>query len=181
MALRINSNARKAAAWGVFSALALALSWAESTLAPLLHLPFGVKPGFSNIAVMLAAGTLGLPAGLAVSAAKALFAGVTRGPTALLLSGAGGVLSALVTGGLLRPSKKSRRICAACRVTETGVGILGGVTHNLAQLGLAALLTGTPGILWTAPALLICGGLAGAATGTLVKLLRRGRWLGQTK
>jgi len=164
---------QKAAYFGVLSALALALSWAESFLAPLLNLPMGIKPGLSNIAVMVAGSTLGLPAGLAVAAAKAMFAGVTRGLTAMLLSAAGGLVSALLVGILLQINKNSAKRGATPQVSETGIGMLGGVTHNLCQLGAAALLTRTAGIYWLAPLLIVSGLLSGAVTGTLVKLLRK--------
>lgn len=158
--------AHKAAYFGVLSALALALSFAESALAPLLALPLGVKPGLSNIAVMMAGSVLGLPAGLAVAAVKAVFAGITRGPTAMLLSGAGGLASALLVGMLLRRSRK---------LSEVGIGVLGGTVHNMVQLAVAALLMQTPGVFWTAPVLIISGMLAGAVTGAAVKLLRKQR------
>jgi heptaprenyl diphosphate synthase len=161
--------AQKAAYWGILSALALALSWAESFLAPLLRLPLGVKPGLSNIAVMTASATLGLPAGIAVAVAKAVFAGVTRGLTAMLLSGAGGLVSALLVGALLKLSVRHAKF----GISEVGIGMLGGTAHNLAQLAVAALLTGSPGVFWAAPWLVACGALAGAATGTAVKLIRR--------
>jgi len=151
---------------GILSALALALSFAESFLIPVL--PMGVKPGLSNIVVMLASSALGLPAGLAVALAKAVFAGVTRGFTAMMLSGAGGLLSALVMGIAL----KLRITNCDLRITQTGAGILGGVTHNIAQLLLAAMLTCAPGVLWAAPLLIVFGVAAGAATGTLAKLIR---------
>jgi heptaprenyl diphosphate synthase len=167
--LRVKSSARKAAFWGVLSALALALSWAESFLAPFLSLPMGVKPGLSNIAVMMACAVLGMPAGLAVAAAKAAFAGLTRGLTAMLLSGAGGIASALLVGLLLKLRIANREL----RITEIGIGMIGGAAHNTAQLAVAALLMRAPGALWAAPALLLCGAAAGAVTGTAVKLMRK--------
>ena len=166
--MRIKNNV---ALLGVLSALALALSFAESFLAPAL--PMGVKPGLSNIAVMLAASVLGLPAGLAVALMKAVFAGVARGLTAMLLSGAGGLLSALVMGILLQGGRdRAKRGAAPRALTETGAGILGGVIHNAAQLLLAMALTRTPGIVWSAPLLIVFGVVAGATTGTLAKLTR---------
>jgi heptaprenyl diphosphate synthase len=172
--LRIETNAKKAAYFGVLSALALALSWAEQLLAPLLRLPMGVKPGLSNVAVMVASAALGLPAGLAVAAAKAVFAGLTRGLTALLLSAAGGILSAALVGALL----KFRIPHSAFRISETGVGMLGGVTHNLAQLACAALLMKAPGIFVAAPPLIVFGVLAGAVTGTLAGVIRKAKPFG---
>ena len=174
--MRGNSNAQKAASWGVLSALALALSWAESTLAPFLNLPMGVKPGLSNIAVMMASAVLGLPAGLAVAAAKAVFAGLTRGLTAMLLSGVGGIVSALLVGLLLRCRGGQQ---ATRYLSEIGIGMLGGAAHNIAQLAVAALIMRTPGVFWAAPVLLLCGALAGAVTGTAVKYLRKTKLLRQ--
>ncbi|MDR2524634.1 MAG: Gx transporter family protein [Oscillospiraceae bacterium] len=171
--LKSKYTPRLVAFYGIFLALALALSVAESWAAPLLQLPPGVKPGFSNIVVMLAAGAMGLPAALSLAFAKALFAGLTRGPTAMLLSGAGGLLSAFFVGLLLR--RKWRHF------SQSGIGILGGVVHNLAQLGLAALLTATPGIFWMLPQMLFCGAAAGAITGTLARFISAHLRLGKSK
>jgi len=167
----LKKKSQAAAFFGVLAALALALGWAEQFLAPLLALPLGAKPGLSNIAVMMAGAELGLPGGLMVALAKSIFAGITRGLTAMLLSGAGGIASALVVGLLL----KLRIANCELRITETGIGILGGVTHNLAQLACAAALMRTAGVLWMAPQLIVFGNIAGAVTGTLVKLIRKSR------
>ena len=142
----------------------------------MLNLPMGVKPGLSNIAVMMAAAVLGLPAGLAVAAAKAVFAGITRGLTAMLLSGAGGIVSVLLVGLLLRCRGGQQATRNNKGMTELGIGMLGGAAHNMAQLLAAALLMGAPGVLWAAPVLLLCGTLAGAVTGTAVKLIRKTNW-----
>jgi len=152
---------------GVLGALALALSYAESFLVPVL--PFGVKPGLSNVVVMLASSALGLPAGLGIALIKAVFAGVTRGYVAMLLSGAGGLLSALVMGLLLQSRAAQRKPY----ISETGAGMLGGVAHNMAQLLLAAVMTQTPGVVWSAPLLIVFGVAAGALTGTLAKIMRK--------
>jgi len=200
--------AQKAAYFGILSALALALSWAEQFLAPLLRLPLGAKPGLSNIAVMVGSASLGLPAGIAVAVAKAVFAGFTRGMIAMLLSGAGGILSALAVGLLLNTPRLLRRhpplkrramgasIAASYKrrespllqggerpsaeglggaISEIGIGILGGVTHNLAQLACAALLMRSPGVFMAAPPLIVFGVLAGAVTGTLVKIIQKAK------
>ncbi|MCL2107425.1 MAG: Gx transporter family protein [Oscillospiraceae bacterium] len=158
--------ARLAARLGVLSAAALALSWLEAVAAPFLRLPLGAKPGLSNIAVMLAAAKLGWPYGLGIALVKAVFAGITRGPTAMLLSGAGGLLSALIAGTLLQ---RGERQAAPRALSEVGVSVIGGVAHNLAQLACAALIMQTPGVLWSAPALIVFGVISGAVTGMLVR------------
>jgi len=167
-ALHIKSRAQKAAYFGVLSALALALNWAEQLIAPLLSLPLGAKPGLSNIAVMMASAMFGLPGGLAVAMIKAAFAGIIRGPVAMLLSGAGGLVSAVLIGVLLKSKKQI--------LSETGIGILGGAAHNLVQLACAALLMQNSGVLWLSPMLIALGVIAGAVTGTLVKLIRKAKF-----
>ncbi|MDR2753565.1 MAG: Gx transporter family protein [Oscillospiraceae bacterium] len=160
---RTSKAAHKAALLGVLAALALALSFAESVLLPAL--PLGIKPGLSNVAVMLASASLGLPAGLAIALVKAAFAGITRGLQALLLSGAGGLCSTLLAGCLLRRKP--------AWLSPIGIGMLGGVAHNLAQLCVAALLLRAPGVFGLAPPLLVAGAAAGAITGLLLRLLRK--------
>jgi len=154
------------------SALALALSWAEQFLAPLLNLPLGAKPGLSNIAVMMASAALGIPGGLAVAVAKAAFAGLTRGLTAMLLSGAGGIVSALIVGLLIKFGIRNSEF----GISETGAGVIGGVAHNVTQLFCAAVIMRSPGLLWLSPMLIVLGVIAGAVTGSLVKLIRKAKF-----
>ena len=73
-----------------WAALAIVLSALENLIPPLPMMPPGAKLGLSNIVTMFAAGTFGLIPALAIALLKALFAGATRGVTALLMSLAGG-------------------------------------------------------------------------------------------
>ncbi|MDR1733292.1 MAG: Gx transporter family protein [Oscillospiraceae bacterium] len=155
--------ARKAAVLSLLSALAIVFGWLENLLLPVLAFPPGVKPGLSNVAVMTAAALFGWPGGILIALVKSAFAGVTRGLTAFLMSGAGGLSSALVTGLLLRRDHKT--------LSPPGIGILGAVTHNAAQLGAACLLLGGTAVLWSAPVLLLAAVLTGLLTGMLLKLV----------
>ena len=120
----------------VLGALAIVLSALENLIPPLPMMPPGAKLGLSNIVTMFAAGTFGLIPSLAIALLKALFAGATRGVTALLMSLAGGLLSTLVMGLLFRLKRHA--------VSLLAVGILGAVAHNLAPfLLLYALVTGS--------------------------------------
>ena len=83
----------------------------------------------------------------------------------MLLSGAGGIVSALIVGILLRSKRQV--------ISETGIGILGGTAHNITQLVCAALIMRTAGVLWLSPMLIVLGLIAGAVTGSLVKLIRK--------
>ncbi len=152
------STARKIAALGIFAALALVLSFLEGLLPPLPMMPPGAKLGLSNIVTMFVASSQGLLPAFLIAVLKGLFAGVTRGFTAMALSLAGGVLSTAAMYFLFK-TKKFGLI---------GVGVSGAFAHNAAQLLCAYFLTSKT-MLWYAPWLCVLS----AATGTLTGLLLR--------
>lgn len=149
----------KIALLGLLAATAIVLSYMESLL-PTAFLPPGAKPGFSNLANMFAASVLGLPSALTVSVLKACFAGLMRGGTSFFMSLSGGVVSTFVMWLLLKKSK---------RLGSVGVGVLSAVSHNVGQLAVAAVLVGNRSVLGYAPVLLLCGLLAGTATGLIFR------------
>ena len=51
--------------------------------------------------------------------------------------------------------------------SPVGISIIGGVTHNLAQLLISALLLNTPAFLWYSPVLLISGIITGLINGLI--------------
>ena len=71
---------------GLLGALALVLGILENLLPPLPGMPPGAKAGLSNLVTMFAAGAIGLPAALFIAAIKGLFAFLTRGVSAGLMS-----------------------------------------------------------------------------------------------
>ncbi|MDR0884441.1 MAG: Gx transporter family protein [Oscillospiraceae bacterium] len=152
---------RRVALLGILAALTLTLSFLESLLPPLPYLPPGAKPGLANIAVLFTALSLDWSAALALTLLKAMFALVTRGTTAALLSLAGGLLSTGVMLLLLRVPK----------LGLLGVSILSAVAHNAGQLLAACVLMGTSKLAVAAPVLLVFSLLAGALTGTVSKIL----------
>ena len=101
-------------------------TWMEGVLPAVPLLPPGAKLGLSNIVTVLCGGLFGAPAAFAITALKALFALVTRGVTAGLMSLAGGLLSTIVLWALLKSVGKT--------VSYLGVGVLWvGVYHNMAK------------------------------------------------
>lgn len=148
---------KKLALLGMFCALAMALSFLESLIPPIIPVP-GVKPGFSNIVTMLSLSAFGAPYALAVTLFKALFALITRGVTAFFMSLCGGLLSLGVMIILFRIFKK--------HIGYIGIGVLCAVAHNLGQLTVAAVLLGNT-ILNITPVLLISGVICGIITGTV--------------
>lgn len=155
------SIAMKTALGGILCAQALALSWLENLLPAVAWLPPGSRPGFSNVVTMFAAGSLGLPQALTITLIKAAFAFLTRGATAGAMSLAGGTVSTLLMWLLMRAEKQ--------RFGLIGVSVLCAVSHNAAQLCVAAVITGTRDIFYYAPALGIFAAVTGAVTGILLR------------
>lgn len=151
------SAAKKVAFCGILGALAIVLSMFENMLPEIPLLPPGCRLGLSNIVTMFAAGTINLPCALAIALLKGLFAFLTRGVTAGLMSTCGGLCSTLVMWLCLHSK----------RLAMVGVGICGALAHNAAQLAVACLLT-SPATLTYTPVLALFSIPAGAVTGTVL-------------
>ena len=151
------SPAKRAALTGMLAAATLALSFIERALCAALPLPPGVRPGLSNIAVMFACVTLGLPFALGIILIKAGFVFLVSGAYAGFISVSGGVLSVLGFWALTRIKTD--------KLTYTGVSAVSAVLHNAGQLAAASLTVGSALYLWMAPVLLVSGVAFGLVTG----------------
>ena len=162
--MKTKDPAKTVALLGVFGALTLALSFLENTLLPDLPLlPPGAKLGLSNIVTVFCGSLFGVPAAFALTALKALFAFVTRGATAGLMSLAGGLLSVCALWALLRQIGKT--------VSYLGVGVLCAAAHNLGQLLMSVCLTGSPALLAYGKYLLLFALFSGTLTGLMLCVL----------
>ena len=148
---------RKIAYLGVFLALALILSYAESLIPFYFGIP-GVKLGLTNLIVVVMLYCTGTKEAFGVSVARILLAGFLFGNLfSILYSLAGGVLSFIVM----------------CLLKKTGrfhvisVSVTGGISHNIGQLIAAAFVVETYDIFYYMPFLLI----AGVATGFVIGML----------
>lgn len=150
----------KTALFGMLSAVAITLSYLESLIPTAAFMPPGAKLGFSNVATMFAASSLGLVSALAVTLTKAVFAGVTRGVTAFFMSLCGGMLSTVAMYLFFRYSKKTGYMV---------IGVVCAIMHNAGQLAVAVILAGNTAVFGYAPVLLVSGALTGAATGTVLR------------
>ncbi len=148
----------------ILGAQALALSYLENLIPAVPGLPPGAKPGFSNIVTMFAASTLGLPGALCITLIKSMFAGITRGATAFLMSGVGGLFATIVMVILLRMRGNPFGIM--------GISVMSAVAHNAGQLLVACILSGTPALVaGYGPFLLLFAVLTGAVTGTILRIV----------
>lgn len=155
---------KKVALLGVLGALALVLSFLEHLVIPdIPFLPVGAKPGLSNIVTMFTATAFGFPSAIYIALIKAVFALITRGVTASVMSLCGGVLSVCVMCIMLKDSRKT--------FSFVGVSILCAIAHNMAQLTVACVVSGTVSLFNYGKYLLIFSLVTGFVTGTVLTVL----------
>ena len=147
----------KIAYWGVFLALALVCSYVESLIPISFGIP-GVKLGLTNIVVILMLYTIGAKDAILISVLRIILAGFMFGNAfSILYSLAGGILSFVVM--LLLKNTGKLKILS--------ISTAGGISHNVGQLIVAALVVENYNILFYVPVLII----AGIITGFLIGLL----------
>ncbi len=161
--VNISKNTGRIALLGILGAQALALSFVENLIPPIPGLPPGAKLGLANIVTMFTASAMGFISAIYITIIKALFVGATRGITAFFMSLAGGLLSTIVMSMLLRAKKNPFGIL--------GVAICSAVAHNLGQLIVATIISGTAMFVSYAPLLLVFALIAGCITGSVLKIL----------
>ena len=137
---------KRAARYGLLTALAMVLSWVES-MVPLSAAAPGMKLGLANLVVVYAL--------YRMTARVALVSATFGSAYSFAYSLAGAVLSLAVMTLLKRTGKFS----------IVGVSAAGGVCHNIGQILVAMAVLGTARLAWYLPGLLAAGIAAGAATG----------------
>lgn len=144
----------RAAYFGVFTALALILSYIESLIPIHFGIP-GAKLGLTNLIIVIVLYRTGWRDALLLSVVRIVLSGFIFGNLfAVVYSLAGGILSLAVMALL----KKSGAF------SVVGVSLAGGVCHNLGQLTVAMIVVETYQVGYYFPMLLI----AGMATGTVI-------------
>lgn len=148
---------KKVSVIGLFTAMALLLSCIENMLSFRTGIP-GIKLGIANLIIVIA--FYFLPSGevLSISLLRVFFLSVFSGsPFTAVFSFTGAIASFFAMYISYRRNSFS----------PVGISILGGVTHNLAQLLISALLLNTPAFLWYSPVLLISGIITGLINGLI--------------
>lgn len=155
-------SGRRLALCAILTAVALTVFVLEAQI-PLPFTAPGMKLGLSNLVTLYALFALGWKEALAILLVRIVLGNVFAGNLmSVAYSLAGGLVSFAVMALLQRiVTKKQVWVC----------GTAGGIAHNLGQLGAAALIAGTPGILAYLPALLLFGMAAGTFTGLCAQLL----------
>ncbi len=156
------SRGRRLAWCALLTAIALTIFVLEGQIPLSFRVP-GMKLGLSNLVTLYALFALGWKEALGILLARILLGNVFAGNLmALLYSFSGGLLS-FAAMALLRRAVTERQIWVC--------GTVGGIVHNLGQLGAAALIARTSGLLLYLPVLILCGMVTGAFTGLCAQLL----------
>lgn len=153
--------AKKISFCALFAVLALAVSYLERLIPPLVAIP-GIKLGLANIVILAAVYLFGMR--------YALLINLTRiGLAALLFGDISGLFYSLC-GGLLSFAV----ICLLVRLKRfgpVGVSAAGGVMHNVGQLFAAWLFLSSGAVWGYFPVLLLSGTVTGIVTGILAWVL----------
>ena len=152
---------KQIAEYGLLIALAMVLSYVEFMIPFSVAVP-GVKLGLANIVVVFALYRLGKTEAFVISILRVLLMTFMFGNAfALFYSLSGAILSFAVMLLLLKTKHFS----------HIGVGIGGGVSHNIGQILCAMVLLGTKQIAYYLPVLLVSGTIAGIAIGVIAGIL----------
>lgn len=150
---------KKTAYLGVFAAVAIIFGYVESLFPFFAGIP-GIKLGLANLAVLFILEKYTWKEAALVSAVRILVIGFLFGNMfSILYSLAGAALSL----ALMNLMKKRAGF------SILGVSVSGGVSHNIGQLIIAALIVENTAFLYYAPVLII----SGVITGLLIGLLTR--------
>ena len=154
------NKTKKLTTMAMIFALAIVLSFAESLIMPLFALPPGVKLGLSNIAVMYTLVYMGFGPAFELALLKGLFAFLTRGFTAGLLSGMGGVFSIAIMFVLQKIFKD--------KINYYTLSVFGALFHNVGQMVGASFIFGSAFTLYYLPVLAVSAVVMGVITGAVL-------------
>ena len=157
-------HGRRAAIFGIFTALALIFSYVELLIPINFGIP-GAKLGLANLMTVLVLYKMGAKDALILSVTRIILSGFMFGNLfGILYSLAGGLLSFAVMVLLKRSDCFS----------VVGVSIGGGTAHNIGQLLVAMAVVQTYQVGYYLPVLLVAGELTGLLIGLVTgEVLKR--------
>jgi heptaprenyl diphosphate synthase len=159
------SEAGKLTALSILTATALVLFTAEAYIPPLTPFP-GIKLGLANIITLFILHRKDFSAidALLVVIARVLLAGLVTGSLLTLAFSFSGGVAALFTMLLFRK--------VMCGKLIPIVSVAGAIVHNLTQISVAAIISGTAILLYL-PVLILGAILSGLLTGFTVSFILR--------
>lgn len=149
----------KTAYLGFFAAIAIIFGYVETLIPVFAGIP-GIKLGLANLSVLIILKKYGFKDAALVSVVRILVIGFLFGNMfSILYSLAGATLSLSVMVLLLKKTE----------LTTVGISVFGGVTHNIGQLVIAALVVENTAVFYYTPPLLISGVVTGFLIGILTQ------------
>lgn len=150
---------KRVAYTAIMISLAMIFSYVEVLIPFHFGIP-GIKLGLANLVVVIALYILKPTQALLISVARIVLVSFLFGSmSSMLYSLAGGILSFLVMLLL----KKCRGF------SMMGISIAGGVSHNIGQLLVAAMVVESMNIFYYMPVLLVAGVITGMLIGIVAK------------
>lgn len=147
---------RQLTTMAMLTAIALAIHVAEAQIPAPVPIP-GVKLGLANIVTVYAVFTIGAGPALMILVARILLGSLFAGQAMSLLYSLAGGLLCFVVMLLLKKILTRNQIWVA--------SVIGAIFHNIGQILVAIVVTGTPAIVSYLPVLLLSGIAAGLFTG----------------
>lgn len=158
----MNKKVKNIAFYGVMIALALVFSYLEHFIPVNALIPIpGVKLGFANIVMLFALYTMRPRDAFIISVIRVVIAGLLFGNPMTIAYSLVGATFSLIVMCLLKKTKLS----------IIGVSMVGGICHNIGQLAVAVVLTGTTRIAYYLPVLLVSGLITGMLMGIVASLV----------
>ncbi|MBE6706297.1 MAG: Gx transporter family protein [Ruminococcaceae bacterium] len=148
--------AKTVALWGMLIALGLVFGYIEH-LVPLPIGIYGIKLGLSNLVTLVALYTLGAHAAIYINLIRIFLSSLLFGNAVSLAYSLAGGLTAVI---IMIIAKK------IWKFGTVGVSVLGGLTHNLAQLAVAVFMVNNLKIAFYLPVLIAAGAVTGFIIGT---------------
>ena len=160
-------NTKRVALCGLLLSMMLVLGWVEHMIPVNAAIP-GIKLGLSNGVLIFAVYMLDIPTSYVLMALKVVLSCAFLGtPASMMIYGfAGGLLS--LTGMVLLSRVKGMH-CVT-------VSMVGGVLHNVGQVGAAMVMLQTENLVYYLAVLMLfglgCGALTGVCANLVMKHLR---------
>ncbi|MCC8066826.1 MAG: Gx transporter family protein [Clostridiales bacterium] len=154
----------KTAYLGMFTALAMILSYVESLFPAFYGIP-GVKLGLANSMSLVILYLIGVPGAFCVSVIRVVLTGFLFGNLFSIAYSLAGALLSLTVMSVMRKS---------AHFSVVGISMMGGISHNIGQLVIAILLVENLNLLYYLPVLLLSGLVTGLVIGFLsAEILKR--------
>lgn len=155
------NNTKKITICAIFTALAIAVSIAESFI-PFSVIAPGVKLGIANVIPLTLLYVLGPVYAISVQAVRIIATGLLKGNLVTFLFSIFGGMASITICALIKRQKK-------IEFSVIGLSVVGAIVHNTAQFFTALVILRNINIFWYIAILAVFAVIAGILTGIIAK------------